>query len=145
MSRIKARTSVAVLLPALNEELTVGHTIRQFAEHLPFAEFWVIDNGSSDATAKVATRTIADLGCTGGVIWVPHRGKGNAVRAGFRRVEADFYVVVDADTTYPAGEVVGLLDICTSGQADMVVGDRISLGSYKKLVLESFTVLAMRL
>jgi len=132
LSKTKAPTSVAVVLPALNEEMTVGETIRQFAMVLPTAQIWVIDNGSDDTTAQVAQKAIDDLGCQGGVIWVPARGKGNAVRAGFRLIEADFYVLADADTTYPAQRAIDLLEICTTGKADMVVGDRISLGSYER-------------
>jgi glycosyltransferase involved in cell wall biosynthesis len=124
--------SVAVILPALNEELTVEDTIRQFARQLPNAQIWVIDNGSDDSTSQISHKTIDDLGCPGGVIWVPNRGKGNAIRAAFKIIEADFYVLADADTTYPAEQVVELLDKCVSGSADMVVGDRISMGSYQR-------------
>ncbi len=121
---------VAVILPAYNEELTISSCINDFYTALPHASIWVINNRSSDATEKIATETIAKLGCSGGVINERRPGKGNAVRRAFMDVEADIYVLADADMTYPASQAKDLIAPVLAGQADMVVGDRHSDGHY---------------
>lgn len=125
-----ARNDVAVILPAYNEELTIEATVRDFHSALPDAAIWVINNRSADRTESIARETIASLGCRGGVINELRPGKGNAVRRGFLEIDADVYILADADMTYPASEVVGLMEPVVSGNADMVVGDRHSAGHY---------------
>lgn len=125
-----AALSVAVVLPAYNEELTIEATVRDFHAVLPDASIWVINNRSADQTEAIARATIASLGCSGGVINELRPGKGNAVRRGFMEVDADVYILADADMTYPASEVVQLMEPVVSGAADMVVGDRHSAGHY---------------
>jgi glycosyltransferase involved in cell wall biosynthesis len=116
---IPANSRVAVLIPCLNEELTIGKVLDAFRAQLPEAELVVIDNGSEDATATVAR----ERGAT--VLREPRRGKGNAVRRAFRDVGADVFVLVDGDDTYPADRVHDLLAPVRSGVADVVIGTRL--------------------
>jgi glycosyltransferase involved in cell wall biosynthesis len=127
-----ARPDIAVILPAYNEELTIAATIEAFHHELPYANILVINNNSSDDTGKIARATLERLGARGRVIDESRQGKGNAVRRAFRDVEADVYVMADADCTYPADRVHDLIAPVLAGGADMVVGDRHSLGRYKE-------------
>jgi glycosyltransferase involved in cell wall biosynthesis len=123
---------IAIILPAYNEELTIAETIRGFHRELPHAEVWVIDNNSSDETGKVARTVIEELRCAGGVINESRQGKGNAIRSAFMKIEADVYILADADMTYPAEMVIKMMHPILNGSADMVVGDRHSHGDYAK-------------
>lgn len=122
--------NIAIGLPAFNEEQTIESTIRDFYKELPNAQIWVINNQSTDATEEIALRTIADLGCLGGLIRENRKGKGNALRRFFLTVNADLYLIADADLTYPASRANSLLDPIIHDDADMVVGDRRSDGHY---------------
>src|SRR5262245_20790392 len=109
---------IAVLIPCLNEELTIGKVVRDFREQLPEAEVHVFDNASTDGTARVAEEA-------GAVVHLePRRGKGYVVQAMFQKVDADYYVMVDGDDTYPAEAVHDLLRQVQDGTADLVVGSR---------------------
>ncbi len=121
---------IAVLLPAYDEAQTIEASLRAFHAALPDAALWVIDNRSNDGTGELARRTLAALGCAGGVLSESRPGKGNAVRRGFLEVDADAYLMSDADSTYPADRARDLLAPILAGDADMVVGDRISGGHY---------------
>lgn len=123
--------NIAIILPAYNEELTIASTIVDFNRVLPQAAIWVINNRSSDATETEARNTLQRLACRGGVINESRLGKGNAVRRGFSDVEADVYVLADADSTYPADDLHALLFPVLLGDADMVVGDRHVGGHYE--------------
>jgi glycosyltransferase involved in cell wall biosynthesis len=132
---------LALILPAYNEEHTLEATIRGFHANMPGASIWVVDNKSTDQTRVVAEQVLSDLGCRGGVIDERRKGKGNAVRRGFMDVDADVYVLADADLTYPADQVDQLLAPVLGGSCDMVVGDRHSAGNYaaeNKRVLNGF-------
>jgi len=120
----------AVIIPAFNEAATVADVLREFHAALPKAYLAVVDNGSVDGTGGIATATLAELGCEGCVLREPRPGKGIAVRTALRAIAAETYVMVDADSTYPADEVHGLLDAVRGGGADMAVGDRHSSGAY---------------
>lgn len=122
--------TVVVILPAYNEQETISSTIEDFAKHLPEAEIWVINNRSSDQTESIAKATLLRLGCQGGLINEPQPGKGNAVRRAFIDIDADIYLLADADETYPAVHARELMSPILSGTADMVVGDRHSDGHY---------------
>ena len=111
---------IAVLIPCLNEEITIGKVIDDFRRELPSAAIYVFDNCSADATAAVAVEHGAV------VIKEPRRGKGFVVDSMFGRIEADLYVMVDGDNTYPADYVHKLLEPLLAGDADMVVGSRFS-------------------
>ena len=111
---------IAVLIPCLNEEVTVGKVIRDFRDVLPDALCYVFDNNSTDRTAQIAAEAGAE------VVSVPQPGKGNVVQAMFREVEADCYVMVDGDDTYSAEHVRELLQPVLEGRADMTVATRLS-------------------
>ncbi|MDO4538115.1 MAG: glycosyltransferase [Coriobacteriales bacterium] len=116
--------SVAVLIPCYNEELTIGKVVDDFYEVLPGAEIWVYDNNSTDATARIAREHGAR------VRREPRQGKGNAVRQMLRDIDADCYLMVDGDDTYPAEFAPDLVRPVLAGRADHVVGDRLSNGTY---------------
>lgn len=121
---------VCVILPAFNEAPTIKACIEDFHAHLPDAQIWVINNCSSDNTGQLAKATIDHLACQGGVIDEARPGKGNALRRAFSQIDADVYLLADADLTYPAWQAAQLITPVTSGAADMVVGDRHSGGNY---------------
>jgi glycosyltransferase involved in cell wall biosynthesis len=119
-------SKTAVLIPCYNEELTVEKVVRDFRASLPDADIYVYDNNSTDKTAELAVKAGAI------VRKESQQGKGNVVRSMFRDIEADVYVLVDGDDTYPADEVQKLIDPVLNEQADMVIGDRLSNGTYFK-------------
>jgi glycosyltransferase involved in cell wall biosynthesis len=123
-------TKIALILPAYNEEQTIAATMEAFSEVLPDASIWVVNNRSTDATEARAREAFKRLGCAGGVIGEWRPGKGNAVRRAFLEVEADIYLMADADLTYPADQVHELIAPVLAGAADMCVGDRLSQGQY---------------
>ena len=111
---------IAVLLPCYNESLTISKVCGDFHRVLPDATIYVYDNNSSDGSSEIATRN-------GAVVRrVLQQGKGHVVRRMFQEIEADVYVMVDSDDTYPADEVLKLIEPIVAGEADMVVGDRLS-------------------
>ena len=114
---------IAVLIPCYNEELTVEKVVSDFKRELPEAEIYVYDNNSKDKTAELAVKAGAILRKE------TMQGKGNVVRTMFRDVDADCYIMVDGDDTYPAEEVHKLIAEVENG-ADMVIGDRLSNGTY---------------
>lgn len=127
---LNANIKVAVVLPAYNEEQTIAAAIEDFHQALPDAAVWVINNRSSDATEQTALDTLTRLGCKGGVVNERRPGKGNAVRRAFLDIDADIYILADADLTYPAAQAHELMAPVIAGEADMVVGDRHSSGRY---------------
>lgn len=131
-------TSIALILPAYNEELTIARVIRAFHQEIPDAQIYVIDNNSSDRTHELAESALFEIRGAGRVIRELRQGKGNALRRAFLEIQADVYVMVDADLTYPATRVKELIAPILNGEADMVVGDRHSLGGYKKENKRSF-------
>ena len=116
--------NVAVLIPCYNEALTIAKVVDDFHAALPGATVYVYDNNSSDGTASIA----AEHGAT--VVRETRQGKGNVVRQMLRDIDADYYVMVDGDDTYPAEAAPALLAPLADGTADMVVGDRLSNGTY---------------
>ena len=123
---------IAVILPAYNEELTIRDTILEFYKYIPEASIYIINNRSSDATESIANSTLEELGCNGKVINELRPGKGNAVRRAFMEIDADVYILSDADLTYPADRVRDLMAPILEGRADLVVGDRHTSGHYEK-------------
>lgn len=113
-------TKTAVLLPCFNEELTIVKVIRDFQRILPEAEIYVYDNNSTDRSAELAAAENAI------VRKISRQGKGFVVRQMFQEIDADCYVLVDSDDTYPAEDVRKLMAPILSGEADMVCGDRLS-------------------
>ncbi len=115
---------IAVLIPCYNEELTIEKVVKDFKKELPNADIYVYNNNSKDKTAKIAKKAGAI------VVNEYKQGKGNVIRSMFRDIEADIYVMVDGDNTYPANQVHGLIEEVRSGRADMAIGDRLSNGTY---------------
>lgn len=117
---------IAVLIPCYNEEATIKKVVSDFATQLPEAKIYVCDNNSSDNTYNIALASGAI------VLKESRQGKGNVVRTLFKDIDADIYVLVDGDDTYPAEFVHDLIQPVAENQADMVLGDRISNGAYSK-------------
>lgn len=110
---------VAILVPCHNEAPTIGAVVRDFLATLPSAVVYVFDNNSTDATAEEAAHA-------GAVVrHVRRRGKGYVVQAMFREVDADVFVMVDGDGTYPASAAPALIAPVAAAEADMVVGSRL--------------------
>lgn len=119
-------SKIVVLLPCYNEEQTIEKVIKDFRKELPEADIYVYDNNSKDKTAEIAKNN-------GAVVVHEYRqGKGNVVRSMFRDIDADIYVMADGDDTYPANEVHKLIAPIVNGEADMVIGDRLTNGTYQK-------------
>ena len=117
---------IAVLIPCYNEEQSIEKVVKDFKKELPEAEIYVYDNNSKDKTAEIAKKA-------GAIVKHEYnQGKGNVVRSQFRDVDADIYVMVDGDDTYPAEFVHKLIEPVRNGQADMAIGDRLSNGTYQK-------------
>ena len=113
------QTSVAVLLPCFNEEVTIGKVVRDFKAALPDATVYVYDNNSTDRTAEIAA-------AEGAIVRrEPRQGKGNVIRAMFEDIDADVYVMADGDDTYPADAAPAMVSKVLDGY-DMVIGDRLS-------------------
>lgn len=117
---------VAVLIPCLNEEQTIIQVINSFKKKLPLAEIYVYDNNSDDSTYELALQNNIHV--------KKHlkRGKTNVVLEMFSDINADIYIIVDGDDTYPASAANDMIKVLVEKQADMVVGDRLSNHSYKK-------------
>jgi glycosyltransferase involved in cell wall biosynthesis len=111
---------VAVLVPCYNEEITIGKVVADFKQALPGARVLVFDNNSTDHTAQVAR----DAGAL--VFHAARQGKGNVVKDMFEHVDAEVYVMVDGDDTYPASAAPQLIAVYKTSGADMVVGVRIA-------------------
>lgn len=122
---MKAKNKIAVLIPCYNEELTIEKVVKDFTRELPEATIYVYNNNSTDKTAEIAKNAGAK------VINEYQQGKGNVVRSMFKNIEADYYIMVDGDDTYPAEEAQKLLVPVKEGRADMVIGDRLSSTYYK--------------
>ena len=121
-----ARDEIALIIPCYNEAPTIGRVIDDFHRELPDAAVYVYDNNSDDATAAIAMKH----GAT--VRFEPRQGKGNVCRQMFRDIDAVCYLMVDGDDTYPAEAAKALCEPILSGKADMVVGDRLSNGTYAR-------------
>lgn len=115
---------IAVLIPCYNEALTIKKVINDFQKELPEADIYVYDNNSTDDTYQIALNE--------GVIVrkEPRQGKGNVIRQMFFDIDADYYLMVDGDDTYPAEAAHELLKALKENRADMVIGDRLSNGTY---------------
>lgn len=121
---IESSPRIAILVPCYNESLTIAKVVDDFRRELPDATVYVYDNNSSDGTADIALTHGAQ------VVFEPRQGKGNVVRQMLRDIDADCYVMVDGDDTYPAEAVHDLIRPILDGTADHVVGDRLSNGTY---------------
>lgn len=111
---------IAVLIPCYNEEKTIGKVVKDVKAALPEAVVYVYDNNSKDRTVEIATEA-------GAVVRYEHKqGKGNVIRRMFREIDAQCYLMIDGDDTYPLDCAQELVDKVLNYGADMVVGDRLS-------------------
>ena len=111
---------IAVLIPCYNEEHTVEKVVTDFRRVLPEAAIYVYNNNSTDRTAELAEKA-------GAIVRNEYQqGKGNVIRSMFQDVDAECYIMVDGDDTYPAEAACELADRVLNHGADMVVGDRLS-------------------
>lgn len=113
-------SKTVVLIPCYNEEFTIKKVITDFQRDMPWAEIYVYDNNSSDKTAEIAEQ------CGAIVRHEYKQGKGNVVRSMFRDIDADCYILVDGDDTYPSEDALKLEKAVLEGRADMAIGDRLS-------------------
>ncbi|MBE6049935.1 MAG: glycosyltransferase [Clostridium sp.] len=109
-----------ILIPCYNEAKTIKEVIEDFKVHMPHADIYVYDNNSTDGTDKIAREA-------GAIVRYERRqGKGNVVRSMFRDIDADCYIMVDGDATYPASFAPRLEKLILEDKADLAVGDRLS-------------------
>ncbi|WP_405303922.1 glycosyltransferase family 2 protein [Methanobrevibacter sp.] len=110
----------AVLIPCYNESATIEKVVSDFRRIMPHADIYVYDNNSTDRSDEIARNA-------GAVVRYEYQqGKGNVVRSMFREIDADCYILVDADDTYPAEAAAEFEKLVLDGKADMVIGDRLS-------------------
>ena len=114
------KKKIAVLIPCYNESKTVEKVIKDYKEALPEADIYVYDNNSTDGTDKIAKKA-------GAIVKYEYKqGKGNVIRSMFRQIDADCYLMIDGDDTYPKEHAREMCDLILNGKADMVIGDRLS-------------------
>ncbi len=117
---------IAVLIPCYNESMTVEKVVSDWKKELPEAVIYVYDNNSTDNTAELAEKA-------GAVVRrEPMQGKGNVIRRMFREINAQAYIMVDGDNTYPAEYGRQMVELVLDGKADMVVGDRLSSSYFRE-------------
>ena len=115
---------IAVLIPCYNESQTIAKVVRDYKEALPEATVYVYDNNSTDDTAAIAKEA-------GAVVRYEYKqGKGNVMRRMFMEIDADCYLMVDGDDTYPADNARQMVEAVLERKADMVIGDRLSSTYY---------------
>ena len=111
---------IAVLIPCYNESQTIAKVIKDYKLALPEADLYIYDNNSNDGTDEIARHE-------GGIVRYEYRqGKGNVIRSMFRDIEADCYLIIDGDDTYPAESAREMCELVLQKKADMVIGDRLS-------------------
>ena len=111
---------IAVLIPCYNESKTIGKVVSDWKKALPEAVIYVYDNNSTDGTGRIAREA-------GAVVRHEYmQGKGNVIRRMFREIDAEVYLMVDGDDTYPAEYGRQMADLVLEKKVDMVVGDRLS-------------------
>ena len=116
----KEKSKIAVLIPCYNESKTIEKVVKDWHKKLPEADIYVYDNNSTDGTDKIAKKA-------GAIVKYEYKqGKGNVIRSMFRDIEADCYIMIDGDDTYPVENGQEMCDLILNGKADMVIGDRLS-------------------
>lgn len=111
---------IAVLIPCYNESKTIAKVVGDWKKSLPAAAIYVYDNNSSDGTDKIAEKA-------GAIVRYEYKqGKGNVIRRMFREIDAECYVIVDGDDTYPADVGHEMVEKVLNEHADMVIADRLS-------------------
>ncbi len=116
----KESKKIAILIPCYNEAKTIEKVVKDYKKELPGADIYVYDNNSIDGTDKIAKKA-------GAIVRYEYKqGKGNVIRSMFRDIDADCYLMIDGDDTYPKENAKEMCDLILSGKADMVIGDRLS-------------------
>lgn len=111
---------IAILIPCYNEALTIGKVVKDYKKALPEADIYVYDNNSTDGTDKIAKKA-------GAIVRYEYRqGKGNVIRSMFKDIDADCYLMIDGDDTYPSENAKEMCQYVLDGKADMVIGDRLT-------------------
>lgn len=111
---------IALLIPCYNESQTIAKVVADYHAALPEADIYVYDNNSSDGTDEIARKA-------GAIVRYEHRqGKGNVIRSMFRDIDADCYLMIDGDDTYPAENARDMVNQVLEQGVDMVIGDRLS-------------------
>lgn len=117
---MKKNKKIAILIPCYNESKTIEKVVKDYKDVLPDADIYVYDNNSNDGTDKLAKKA-------GAIVRYEYRqGKGNVIRTMFRDIDADCYLMIDGDDTYPKENAKEMCDLVLTGKADMVIGDRLS-------------------
>lgn len=117
---MKKNKKIAVLIPCYNESKTIKKVVEDYKKALPEADIYVYDNNSSDHTDEIARKA-------GAIVKYEYRqGKGNVIRSMFKDIDADCYLMIDGDDTYPAENAKEMCDLILDKKADMVIGDRLS-------------------
>lgn len=117
---MRKNKKIAVLIPCYNESKTIKKVINDYKSVLPEADIYVYDNNSNDKTDEIAKSA-------GAIVRYEYRqGKGNVIRTMFKEIDADCYLMIDGDDTYPKENAKEMCDLILSGKADMVIGDRLS-------------------
>lgn len=114
------KSKIAVLIPCYNEAKTIEKVVKDYKRALPEADIYVYDNNSTDGTDEIARKAGAI------VRYEKKQGKGNVIRTMFREIEADCYLMIDGDDTYPAESAREMCDYVLNENVDMVIGDRLS-------------------
>lgn len=123
---MKSKQKIAVLIPCYNEAKTIKKVVEDYKKALPEATIYVYDNNSTDKTDVIAKKA----GAT--VCYEYRQGKGNVIRSMFLDIEADCYLMVDGDDTYPSENAREMCNLVLEGKADMVIGDRLSSTYFKE-------------
>ena len=119
-------SKIAVLIPCYNESKTIEKVVKDYKRALPEADIYVYDNNSTDKTDEIAKKA-------GAIVKYEYKqGKGNVIRTMFREIDADCYLMIDGDDTYPSENAREMCDYILSGKADMVIGDRLSSTYFKE-------------
>lgn len=119
-------SKIAVLIPCYNESKTIEKVVKDYKKALPNADIYVYDNNSKDDTDKIAKKA-------GAIVKYEYKqGKGNVIRSMFKDIDADCYLMIDGDDTYPAENAKEMCDLILDGKADMVIGDRLSSTYFKE-------------
>ncbi len=121
---------LALVIPAYNEELTIKKTVLEFYREIPNAYFVIVDNNSKDRTSEISKNVLVEHSILGEVIFEPRQGKANAVRSAFAKIDAEIFIICDADLTYPASKIHLMIQTLKEKNLDMLVGDRLSEGDY---------------
>jgi len=116
---------IAVLIPCYNEEMTVKKVVEDYRRVLPSAFIYIYNNNSTDHTLEIAQK-LADVDANIIIRNEYRQGKGNVIRSMFRDIDADCYLMVDGDDTYPSENAPQMVECIINGQVDMVIGDRLS-------------------